>query len=42
MKKLGGEKLAPWTYLVPKKSLPELRRQLTGHNNKPPKITIYP
>jgi len=29
VKKLGGERLSPWIYLLPKKNLPRLRRLLT-------------
>ena len=33
VKRLGGEKLAPWVYLIPKKNLPELEKRVT--------VTVY-
>ena len=39
VRRLGGEKLAPWIYLIPKRSLPELQKQLTNYSSKSFKIT---
>ena len=33
VKKLGGEKIAPWVYLVPRKSIPALRETLTASSS---------
>ena len=33
VKRLGGEKIAPWVYLVPRRSIPQLRKVLTGNHD---------
>ncbi len=41
VKRLGGERLAPWVYLVPKRALPELERQLASQASHRPQVAVY-
>ncbi|MCE4606182.1 MAG: hypothetical protein F7B59_02490 [Desulfurococcales archaeon] len=34
LKKLGGEKLAPWIYLIPKRNIPQLKTKLAPFQQK--------